>query len=274
LASERGRALVTGATSGIGAAFAERYAQDGLDVILHGRRAAKLAEAAGRLEERYGIRAETLVADLATTAGIREVEARVVGEPDLRVLVNNAGFTPLLPFVETDPDEIEAMIQVHVVALTRLTRAALPGMIRRKRGDIINVASDGIFVQYPQSLMATYAATKAYAETFTRGIYLVARESNVRVQVLCPGFVTSEILDRHGISFEDWGIPASAVMPASTCVDISMAALDLGEVVCVPTLSDADLLDRRAAVDEEIRVQSSGTGIPAERYGLLSRRTL
>jgi uncharacterized protein len=271
LGSERGRALITGATSGIGAAFAERYARDGFNVVLHGRRAARLTEAAEQLEARYGIQAEALVADLASTEGIRAVEAQVAGDQELRALVNNAGFTPLLPFEKTEPDEIEAMIQVHVVALTRLTRGAVPGMIQRRQGEIINVASDGIFVQYPQSLMATYAATKAYVEMFTRGIYRMALESNVRVQVLCPGFVTSEILDRHGISFEDWGIPESAVMSAPMCVDVSMAALELGEVVCVPTLSQSDLLDSRATIDEEIRAQSSGTGVPAARYGLSAR---
>jgi short-subunit dehydrogenase len=209
-----------------------------------------------------------VAADLSLAADIRRVEALVANDDRLYALINNAGFTPLAPFEHTAADELEAMIEVHVVALTRLTRAALPGMMRRRQGEIINVASDGIFVPYPRSLMATYAATKAYVETFTRGIYTVAQESNVRVQVLCPGFVTSEILDRHGISFRDWGIPDSAVMPARTCVDVSLAALELGEVTCVPTLRDAYLLDRLAAINDEIRDQSSGSGIPASRYAM------
>jgi short-subunit dehydrogenase len=141
-------------------------------------------------------------------------------------------------------------------------------MMGRQEGAIINVASDGIFVRYPRSLMATYAATKAYVETFTRGIYTIARERNVSVQALCPGFVTSEILDRHGISFRDWGIPDSAVMPAQTCVDVSIAALELGEVTCVPTLEDVHLMDRLAAINDEIRDQSSSSGVPASRYGV------
>jgi short-subunit dehydrogenase len=270
VASDQGprRAFVTGATSGIGAAFAERYARDGFDVILHGRRQAKLEQAAERLGTKYGVRADVSIADLAVVDDIRRVEENLASDNSLHALVNNAGFTPLLPFEETATDELEAMIQVHVVALTRLTRAALPGMLRRRRGEIINVASDGIFVRYPRSLMATYAATKAYVETFTRGIYTVARESNVRVQVLCPGFVASEILDRHGISFADWGIPDSAVMPAQTCVDVSMAALELDELTCVPTLEDAMLLDRLNVINDEIREQSSGNAVPASRYAV------
>ena len=270
MASERpvGRVFVTGATSGIGAAFAERYARDGFDIVLHGRRRARLEEAASRLRSTYEIEPEVVVADLSESADLRRVEEIVGADDRLHALINNAGFTPLNSFEETSPDEIEAMIDVHVVALTRLTRAALPGMMRRRHGDIVNVASDGIFVRHPRSLMATYAATKAYVDTFTRGLYTVARDHNVRLQVLCPGFVTSEILQRHGIAFEDWGIPDSVVMSAETCVEVSIAALGLGEVTCVPTLRDVALLDRMAEIGDEIRRQSSESRQPAARYGV------
>jgi uncharacterized protein len=268
LASERpaGRVFVSGATSGIGAAFAERYARDGFGVILHGRRRQRLEEVAERLRSRYGIEPEVVVADLSDSADMRRVEEIVGRDDHLHALINNAGFTPLTPFEETSPDEIQAMIDVHVVALTRLTRVALPGMMQRRGGDIVNVASDGIFARFPRSLMATYAATKSYVETFSRGLYTSARACNVRVQALCPGFVTSEILQRHGIAFEDWGIPASAVMSAEACVGASLAALDLGEVTCVPSLHDVTMLDRLAEISEEIRRQSSESGEPASRY--------
>lgn len=262
------RVFVTGATSGIGAAFAERYASDGFDIVVHGRRREVLEETAQRLRSRYGVRSEVVIADLSSRPEVRRVEELVMHDDRLYALVNNAGFTPLEPFEVTPPDEIQSMIDVHVVALTRLTRAALPGMLRRRRGDIVNVASDGIFARYPRSLMATYAASKAYVDTFTRAIHTIAKECNVRVQSLCPGFVTSEILQRHGIAFDDWGIPPSAVMSARTCVDASLAALALGEVTCVPTLEDSGLLDRMGATCEEIRSQSSGTRQPAARYGI------
>jgi short-subunit dehydrogenase len=267
------RVLITGATSGIGAAFAERYAGRGFDVLLHGRRRARLEEAAEMLHIRHGVRAEVVIADLSDSADIRRVENLVGSDEQIHALINNAGFTPLLPFEETTPDEIQSMIDVHVVALTRLSRAALPGMMRRRSGDIINVASDGIFARFPRSLMATYAATKAYIDTFTRGIYTDARECNVRVQALCPGFVTSEILRRHGIAFDDWGISDSVVMAAETCVDVSLAALELGEVTCVPTLEDAGLLDRMREIGDEIRRQSSESRLPATRYGVSANDT-
>lgn len=262
---------MTGATSGIGAAFAERYAEKGFDVILHGRRRILLEEAAERLRTQHGIDVSVVVADLSNPVQLRQVEQVVADDDGLHALVNNAGFTPLRPFEESAVEEIQSMIDVHVVALTRLTRSALPGMFRRRSGDIINVASDGIFVRYPRSLMATYAATKAYVETFTRGLYTVAREQGVRVQALCPGFVTSDILKRHGMDFEDWGISDSAVMSARTCVDVSMSALELGEVTCVPTLEDGELLTRLAEIGEEIRTRSSGTRAPASRYEVEAR---
>lgn len=264
----RRSALVTGATSGIGAAFAERLAADGYDLILHGRRAAQLEEAAARLRSSHGIEARVVTADLALDAERRKVEDIVAEDVPLHVLINNAGFTPLLPFEGTPLAEIEAMIAVHVLALTRLTRLALPKMLGQRDGIIVNVATDGIFVPYPRSLMATYAATKAYVETFTRAIAGTAREGGVRVQALCPGFVTSDILSRHGVAFEDWGIPPEAVMSARTCVDVSMAALELGEVTCVPTLESATLLDELQSIRDRIRAESSGTRIPGSRYHL------
>jgi short-subunit dehydrogenase len=184
------------------------------------------------------------------------------------MLVNNAGMTHLHPFLELDMDVIEEMVHVHVLALTRLARAILPGMVERGRGDIINVSSDGVFVTYPQPVMAVYAATKSFVNTFTRALHRMAGERGVRVQALCPGFVTSEILERHGITIEDWGIPDEVVMSAEDQVSCSLAALELGEIICVPTLDDPSLLDRIAEVEDVIRERSSGTGVPAERYGV------
>src|SRR5947209_5888493 len=122
------RALVTGASSGIGLAYAERLAHDGYEVLALGRRADRLSALAERLQRTCGVKVDVLVADLSIRDGLRAVEERVAVDPSLAVLVNNAGFTPLRTFDETPPDEIEEMIQVHVTALTRLSRAALPGM--------------------------------------------------------------------------------------------------------------------------------------------------
>jgi short-subunit dehydrogenase len=264
-ADTRLRALVTGATSGIGRAFARRLASDGYDVVVHGRRAERLRELAGELRTRHGVAADVLVADLADPDGVLRVEEEIRSRP-LQMLVNNAGFTPLEPFLDHSADDHEAMIRVHVLAVTRLAHAALPAMLQDNRGAIINVSSDGVFVPFPRDVMTVYAATKAYVNTFTRGLQTLVQGTEVRVQALCPGFVESEILERHGITFADWGIPDEAVMTAEDQVNVSLAALDLGEVICVPTLDDATLLQRVDELNDTVRQRSSGTGVPARRY--------
>jgi uncharacterized protein len=267
MSHDRGVAAVTGATSGIGEGFARQLAARGYDLILHGRRQDRLARLAQELESRHGCAVQVLIAELADDAGMRLVEDRLRGEDRLTMLVNNAGGTHLKPFVELEWDTIEEMIRVHVVALTRFTHAVLPGMMARGRGDIINVSSDGVFVTFPSPVMAVYAATKAYVNKFTQGIHTQAAGRGVRVQALCPGFVHSDILDRFGITFSDWGIPDEVVMGAEAQAACSLAALELGEIICVPTLDDATFLDRVAEVDELIRERSAGSGTPARRYG-------
>lgn len=259
------RALVTGATSGIGRAFARRLARDGYDVVVHGRRRERLEGLAAELRAQHHVQSEVLIADLADPDGIRAVEEEIRTTP-VDMLVNNAGFTPLQPFLDHTADDHETMIRVHVVALTLLTHTALPNMLAANGGAVINVSSDGVYVPFPREVMTVYAATKAYVNTFTRGLQTIVQGTGVRVQALCPGFVESEILERHGISFADWGIPDEAVMPAEEQVDVSLAALDLGEVICVPTLDDATLVQRMDEVSDTIRRKSSSTGVPAERY--------
>jgi short-subunit dehydrogenase len=262
----RPRAVVSGATSGIGEAFARRLAREGYDIVAHGRRRERLETLADELRTRHGVEVKVLIADLGRDDDLHRMEELLTHDGPIEFLVNNAGFTHLAPFDELDVALIEEMIRVHVLALTRLTRAVLPGMMERGSGSIVNVSSDGVFVTYPAPVMVTYAATKAYINTLTRGLHRLAGPRGVRVQALCPGFVTSDILDRHGISFQDWGIPDEVVMSAEDQVACSLAGLGLGEIVCVPTLDDASLLDRIAEVEAVIRDRSSGSGAPADRY--------
>lgn len=270
--ADRPRAVVTGATSGIGEAFARRLARDGYDVVAHGRRRERLEALAAELRAQHDVAVEVLIADLSRDDDLHRMERILVEAGPIDMLVNNAGMTHLEPFDVLDVGTIEEMIRVHVLALTRLTHAVLSGMLERGRGDIINVSSDGVFVTYPAPVMAVYAATKTYVSTFTRALHRLAGERGVRVQALCPGYVTSEILERHGITFEEWGIPDEVVMSAEDQVACSLAGLELGEVVCVPTLDDPSLLERLAEVEAVIRDRSSGTGLPAERYGVAARR--
>jgi short-subunit dehydrogenase len=263
--ASRPRAVVTGASSGIGEAFARRLARDGYHVVAHGRRRERLETLAAELRESHGAEIDVLIADLSRDDDLHRMEAFLADRP-IDLLVNNAGLTHLAPFHELDVATVEEMIRVHVLALTRLTHAILPGMMDRGHGAIINVSSDGVFVTYPAPVMVVYAATKAYVNTFTHALHRLAGERGVRVQALCPGFVTSEILERHGLTFADWGIPEDVVMSAEDQVACSLAGLELREIVCVPTLDDPSLLDRLAEIEEVIRERSSGTGVPAQRY--------
>jgi short-subunit dehydrogenase len=251
----RPSALITGASSGIGAEFARQLAAQGHDLILVARRADRLAALAAELQERHGITAEPLVADLSITGDVEKVAARLAELSTLVLLVNNAGFGIGKTFADADLDGQLAMLKVHVVAPNRLAHAALPGMIARGTGGIINVASLAAFMALPGN--ANYCATKAYLVTFSRSLAAEVAKKGVNVQALCPGFT---ITDLHGrpeqgkVGRENtprflWGSAQSVVAD-------SLRALDRGQVVCVPgfinhmirLLARAGLVDRLAPV--------------------------
>jgi short-subunit dehydrogenase len=260
-------ALVTGASSGIGAAFAERLAHDHYDIILVARRRERLEALAQRLQENEPVNAEVLVADLARADGLRVVEQRIVDEPALELLVNNAGFGGYMSFVTLDPDRAEELIQLQVVAVTRLTRAALPGMIARGRGVIINVSSrlalTASMASPPLPKRATYAATKAYVNVFTQILQNELEGTGVQVQALCPGIVETEFHERAGIDRGRY--PAAAVMQPEDLVAASLAGLRLGEVICVPALEDSSLMTELQASERRVFEQSR-SGSVATRY--------
>jgi hypothetical protein len=224
------RALVTGASSGIGAAFAERLAQAHSDLVLVARSGERLAALAERLQAAHGVRATVLAADLSQAADRDAVAAQIAADPEIDLLVNNAGFGTIGRFaalpVERELDEIA----VNLVTVVRLTRAALPGMLARGHGGIINVSSMSAFQPGPYN--ATYAATKAYLNSFTLALSAELRGTGVRVQALCPGFTRTEFQAREGLDASR--VPSFAWMSAEQVVDASLAALRRGRVVCVP----------------------------------------
>jgi short-subunit dehydrogenase len=236
-------ALVTGASSGIGRAFAQRLARDGSDLIVTARRQDRLAELAGQLEK-DGARTEVIVADLATPKGLAAVEARAAAG-DLTMLVNNAGFQTYMPFVQLDPDRAEGQIHVQVTAVVRLSRAALPAMLARKSGAIINVSSMLAFTAGMEQPFlpkrATYAATKAFVNAFTACLSTELAGTGVKVQALCPAVVRTEFHDVDGKPVLRPDVP---VMEPEDIVEASLAALALGDVICSPALADRGLLDR------------------------------
>jgi short-subunit dehydrogenase len=245
----RSRALVTGASSGLGVAFAERLAADGNDLVLVARRREPMEELAERLRSAGGA-VEVVPADLSDHADIAMLERRIAGDPALAYLVNNAGFGAYGPFVEADPAVLEAQITVHLTATMRLARAALPGMIARKSGAIINVASTFAFtgtIPMPTRQRTNYAATKAFLTTFTELLSHELAGTGVRVQALCPGVVRTEFHSRLGGRPE--GVP---ILEPADVVRASLAGLDLGEVVCLPQLPDDAALKGFAAAQRAI----------------------
>ncbi|HSQ00591.1 MAG TPA: SDR family oxidoreductase [Candidatus Dormibacteraeota bacterium] len=224
------RAWVTGASVGIGAAFARRLARDGYDLSLVARSRRQLEQLADELHAAHGIRAEAVAADLTDAKELLEVEHALAHDGHLALLVNNAGFGTNGAFASLDVGREEDEIRLNVVALTRLTRAALPGLIRRDHGGVINVSS--LAGLQPAPFNATYGATKAFVNSFTEALYEELRGTGVRVMALCPGFTRTEFQERAGIDTS--GIPSLAWMSAEAVVDAAMAGYARGEAVCVP----------------------------------------
>ncbi len=197
--NDRPTALVTGATSGIGAAFANHLARDGFDLILHGRRKKELVKRAKNLEKTYNTRVEIITAELSRTEEIKKVEERIKNLDRLDILINNAGYWEPGFLWEKSPDSLEAMIMVHNVAPVRFIRAALPRMLERKKGDIINVSSIGAYLN--MATLENYGATKAYLISFTESLHVALMGTGIRLQVLIPGFTVTEFHSRLGADF-------------------------------------------------------------------------
>jgi hypothetical protein len=262
----RGRcALVTGASSGIGAAFARRLAGDGFHLIIVARRRSRLDALARRLRKEFGVDVDVLVADLTQPRELDLVERTLRRRSTVELLANCAGFAGYMPFVEQPPDRAEALIRLHIIALTRLTRAALPKMIARGRGAVINVSSALAFSASEAGSYlpnrAVYAGAKSYIATFTELLSHELQGSGVTVQALCPGMVRTEFHKVAGYDIS--GVPI--VMEPDDVVQASLAALRLGDVICIPSLN-------RPSVASEFRrkrsrlFESGGSATLAPRY--------
>ncbi len=224
-------AVVTGASSGIGAAYARALAARGYNLAVVARREDRLRQLAQELESRA--QCTVVAADLTREADLRRVEEFLAGAGTLEMLVNNAGFGTMGRFFEASLESQDAMHRLHVLATLRLTHAALRNMVARDKGSVVNVASVAAFVARPGS--TSYYATKAWINCFTEGLYLELKSagSNVRVQALCPGFTVTEFhevlgIDRKTISNGAWWMKAEEV------VEASLAGLEKGSLFVVP----------------------------------------
>ena len=221
-------ALVTGATAGIGAEFARQLAARGHDLVLVARDSARLDSAAEQLRRTYGVTVEVLPADLASDEGCARVEWRC-GE-GVDVLVNNAGLGTKGSFQEVDRDDEEHLLRLNVRAVMRLAHAALPGMVARGSGSIVNVSSVAGFA--PGARAATYSASKAWVTNFSESLHLQYAEQGVRVLALCPGFTRTEFHSRADMDTS--GIPDRMWLQADDVVRTALQDLDAGRSLSVP----------------------------------------
>ncbi|MCW2527458.1 MAG: short-chain dehydrogenase [Pseudonocardiales bacterium] len=252
-------ALVTGASSGIGRAFAQRLAADGYNLIVVARRADRLEELAASLP---GVTVQVVAADLSTDDGIDAVAELCASRP-LTMLVNNAGVAHYMPMTDLPAAKARELLHVKVVAPTMLTRAAIPGMVSRGSGTIVNVAGMIAFSgPAPASQMprrAVYAGTLAHTVALSQTLSAELEGTGVRVQVVCPGIVATEF---HTVQ----GFDVSAVprMSAEDVVEGSLRGLELGEVVCTPGVEDYGLL--KSVFDADLAAFDGQSPVLATRY--------
>jgi len=228
---------VTGASAGIGTAFAWALAARGYDLLLVARRKRRLESIAREIKAEHSIRVDVLAADLTTPARLRAVEERLMRSRRLQLLVNDAGLGDFSAFVDSDREREQAEIKLNVLAVVRLCHAALPGMVRRGSGAVINVSSTASFAPCPG--FATYGATKAFLNSFTEALDTELEGSGVKVQALCPGLTHTEIFERAGA--DTAGLPELLWMEPNDVAEESLDALDGGPVVFVPGLGNRAL---------------------------------
>jgi uncharacterized protein len=259
----KGTALITGASTGIGATYADRLAKRGYDLILVARNKQRLAALARRLANDTGRKVETVEADLTVPADLKRVENILQTNAEISTLVNNAGTAAVGPLVASDVDKMEDMIRLNVTALTRLTYAAVPGFVARGNGTVINISS--IVAISPEALNGVYGGSKAFVLALTQSLVHEVSDKGVRVQAVLPGATATELWDRAGKPVHE--LPAEIVMSVDDMVDAALAGLDLGETVTIPALANKAEWDRYEAARRDMSGKLSNA-IAAPRYNL------
>lgn len=261
--AHQGTALITGASSGIGAVYADRLARRGYDLILVARNRARLDRLASRLTDETGRSVEVVPADLGKRDDVRRIEEILRTDSSITMLINNAGFGGAGTVLQADPDRMEAMIDLNVTALTRLTYAAAPKFVERGNGAIINIAS--IVAVAPQLLNGVYGGTKAFVLAFSQSLHHDLGAQGVRVQAVLPGATRTEFWDVVGHPV-DTVLPENMVMTVEKLVDSALAGFDQGELATVPSLPGADwdaFESARAALLPNLSLSE-----PDARYGV------
>jgi short-subunit dehydrogenase len=258
-----GTAVITGASAGLGRVFAERLARQGYSLVLAARRGARLAELALQLKREYDATVEPIAADLATSEGVDRIAAYFSVRDDITLLVNNAGTSTLGNVSESKPEAAAAMINLNVVALTRLCVAALAAFRSRDRGAIINVGSVLGFHSLPIS--SIYSGTKGYVLNFTLGIQQEVAGSNVKVHLAAPGAIATDLWEISGVPLSN--LDPAIVMTAERAVDAILSGVALGESVILPSVESSELLQNYEEAKRAL-LTASQTSNPANRYSV------
>jgi short-subunit dehydrogenase len=253
-------AVITGASSGIGSIYADRLARRGYDLLLVARRGDRLQHLATKLAQAYGIKAETLIADLAQEDDLARLESILASNPAIQILVNNAGIAKLSPLAETPVKESLAQIALNITALTRLTQAVLPAFKARNDGLIINIASALSLHALPVS--AVYSGTKAFVLNFSRGLQQELANTGIRIQAVLPAATATDLWDISGVPLA--ALAPETVMSVEHLVDAALAGFDQGESVTLPSLADLGLWEQYDTARANL-FTAMQTGKPAPR---------
>ncbi|GJD48854.1 hypothetical protein OPKNFCMD_1580 [Methylobacterium crusticola] len=260
--SNKGLAVVTGASAGIGAIYADRLAKRGYDLLLVARNEERLRALADRLTSETGRKVEPFRADLGRKDDLARLEARLREDASITLLVNNAGIGSVASILQGDVDAMDAMIQINITALTRLTYAIAPAFVARGSGTIVNISSVvGIAVEM---LNGVYSASKSYVLSFGHSLQKDLADKGVRVQTVLPGATATEFWDVAGYAAQK---TSSITMSAADLVDAALRGLDQGELVTIPGLQDVGDWTRW---EEDRRAISAkfNNARPSPRYGL------
>jgi short-subunit dehydrogenase len=264
--SPKGTAVITGASAGIGAVYADRLAKRGYDLVLVARRADRLTALASRLIAETGRSVSTIAADLNDKAGLSKIENLLRDDTSITVLVNNAGVGSVASVLNGGVDEMEAMISLNITALTRLTYAVAPVFAGKGSGTIINISS--VVSIAVEALNGVYSASKSYVLSFGHALQRDLADKGVRIQTVLPAATATEFWDVAGYAKQR---EAASTMTAEDLVDAALAGLDQGELVTIPTLQDGDGWTRWEA-DRRALMPKFSNAKAAPRYVIFDNR--
>ncbi|MFK3800066.1 SDR family NAD(P)-dependent oxidoreductase [Pseudomonas sp. NPDC088444] len=259
--STLGTALITGASSGIGATYADRLAKRGFDLLLVARDQARLETIASDLRAKASVKVEVLKADLTDATDVAGLEQRLREDASITLLLNNAGVALSTPLSQANLGEVDRLIQLNIVALTHLSSAAAGAFAAKGAGAIINIAS--VVPMIPERFNAVYAASKAYVLSLTQSLNAEIGEKGVQIQAVMPGATRTEIWERSGLDIN--AFPAEMVMDVNEMVDAALSGFDQKELVTIPSLPNAadwqTFVNARLALGPNLSLQHA-----ADRY--------